>query len=141
MALALKSIYPDFRKACTILSQAINDDNVLDSKTLTQLANNNDIVTDEEATFKWLMGSAPDNIYHTLRSLSSYAEIMQTFASPFINWLQPKLDPHKWSEVAFKISASYGQHMVQYQAAPDQLLITYAYLLTVRGYVLQAMSK
>ena len=141
MALALKSIYPDFRKACTLLSQAINDDNVLDTKVLTKLANNNDVVTDEEATFKWLMGSTPDNIYHTLRSLSSYNEIMQTFASPFINWLQSKFDAHKWSEVAFRISAAYSQHMLQYQAAPDQLLVTYSYLLTIRGYVLQASTK
>ena len=141
MALALKSIYPDFRKACTLLSQAINDDNVLDTKVLTKLANNNDVVTDEEATFKWLMGSTPDNIYHTLRSLSSYNEIMQTFASPFINWLQSKFDAHKWSEVAFRISAAYSQHMLQYQAGRDQLLVTYSYLLTIRGYVLQASTK
>lgn len=138
VANALKTIYPDFRKACTLLSQAINDDNVLDSKVLTQLANNNDIVTDEEATYKWLLGNTPDNIYHTLRSLSSYNEIMQTFASPFINWLQPKFDTHKWSELAFKISSTYSQYMVQFQAAPDQLLVTYAYLLTIRGYVLSS---
>lgn len=141
LALALKSIYPDFRKACTLVSQAINDDNVLDSKELTKLANNNDIVTDEEATFKWLLSSSPDNIYHTLRTLSSYNDIMQTFASPFIEWLQSKFDVRKWSEVAFKISSSYGSHMTQYQAAPDQLLITYSYLLNIRGYVLQAMSN
>lgn len=141
LALALKSIYPDFRKACTLVSQAINDDNVLDSKELTKLANNNDVVTDEEATFKWLLSSSPDNIYHTLRTLSSYNDIMQTFASPFIEWLQSKFDARKWSEVAFKISSSYGSHMTQYQAAPDQLLIAYSYLLNIRGYVLQAMPK
>lgn len=140
-ALALKAIYPDFRKACTLVSQAITNDNVLDTAVLSQLANKNDVVTDEEATFKWLMSSTPDNIYHTLRSLSSYNEIMQTFASPFINWLQSKYDAHKWSEVAFKISSSYSQYMTQFQTCPDQLLVTYAYLLTIRSIALNAATK
>lgn len=141
LALALKEIFPDFRKACQLVAKAITDDNVLDTKMLSQEASNNTIVTDSEATYKWLLGSSADNIYHTLRSISSYNEIMQTFASPFIEWLQPKFDATKWSEVAFKISTQYNTHMVQFQACPDQLLVAYAYLVTIRSIVLNSMNK